>query len=173
MISVPLSILSGSIVQCWVINCQSSAEVLQTQGDLLWISQSVGRELQTADSDRCSLSAPSSHRRTVIMVYSFIQNSLKTLKGKEVSRRVDMNQAFLYIQYSNPCLIVNGLQCTFNEGNHARCGGECVNVDTLSDSLRNDMRPIMRVFLKGIELWNGLRGHRLKWWMAAFPDCLG
>lgn len=46
-----------------------------------------GRELQTADSDRCSLSAPSSQRHTVIMVYSLILNSHKTLKGTEAPPR--------------------------------------------------------------------------------------
>lgn len=41
----------------------------------------------------------SSHQCTVIMVYSFIWNPLKTLKDKEISCNVDMNQAFLHIQY--------------------------------------------------------------------------
>jgi len=65
------------------------------------VNQPVGgRELETADSDRCSLSAPSSHWHTVIMVYSSILNAHKTLKGKEVPCRADMNQASLHIQYS-------------------------------------------------------------------------
>lgn len=54
--------------------------------DTRWpsVNQPVGGEmLQTSHSDRCSLSAPSSHRHTVIMVYSNTLNSYKTLKGKE------------------------------------------------------------------------------------------
>lgn len=59
-----------------------------------------------------------------------------------------MNQAFLHIQYSDPCLVVKDAHSMRDTpdvmGN--------VYVDTLSDSLRNDVRLIMRVFLKVTEL---------------------
>lgn len=54
--------------------------------DTRWpsVNQQIdGRELWTSRSDRCSLSAPSSHWHTVIMVYSFTLKPHKTLKGKE------------------------------------------------------------------------------------------
>ncbi len=152
MISVPLSIHSGSIVQCWVISCQSSAQVLQTQGDLLWISQSVAEScrLLTVTGVHFQLPAPTG-TLSLWFIHSFWIRT-KTLKGKEAPRGADMNQAFC--TYSNPCLVVEkkkGCNVHSMKENHTRCDRERVNVDTLSDSLRNDVRPIMRVFLKGPE----------------------
>lgn len=116
--------------------------------DTRWpsVNQQVsGREPQTADSDRCSLSAPSSHQRIVIMVYSFILDLHKTLKGKEFPHWVDMNQAFSTCSNPETAMYIQW-------GNHTGCDREHVNVDTLSHSLRNDVRPIMRVSLKGPEI---------------------
>lgn len=77
-----------------------------------------GRELETADSDRCSLSVPSSHWHTVIMVYSSILNAHKTLKGKGVPCSADVNQASPHMLRSSLPGFETGLRCSLNEENH-------------------------------------------------------
>lgn len=49
---------------------------------------------------------------------------------------------------TNPPFVVKRLRCGVNEGNRTRWEKERVIIETLSDSLRNDERPIMREFLQ-------------------------
>lgn len=67
-----------------------------------------GGKLQTADSDRCSLSARSSHWHAVIMVYSSVLKSHKTLKGKKGPLQGKLKLSFTCTKttYDNPCWVV-------------------------------------------------------------------
>lgn len=99
----------GSIAHCELLSYESSALVGDTHKVTFYDEPVGGREPQTADSGRCSLTArsvPIGH--IVIIPYSFILNSLQTLKGKEVPRSADMNQPF----WLNCRLLVNDAQST-------------------------------------------------------------
>ena len=137
------------------VGVQSGAE-LSAASPLLWsythkvtFCESASRWQEAADSDRCSLSAPSSHRHAVIMVYSFILSPHKTLKGRGGPPRGGYESSILA-----HTLILALLYCDIHSMREITpdATGERVTVDALSDSLRNDARPIMRVFLKGPEL---------------------
>lgn len=78
------------------------SQVLQTQGDLLWISQSVAgsHKLLTVTGVRFQL--PTVHCHCGLFIHSEFAQIFK--KGKEAPRRVGKNQAFC--TYSDPCWVV-------------------------------------------------------------------
>ena len=100
--------------------------------DTRWpsVNQPVGgSEPQTADSDRCSLSAPIGTLSLRFIHPFWIHTNL--LKGKETPCGADMNQAFCV--YTNSCLVVRSRDINLHwmRGNNTRYDREYMEVDTL------------------------------------------